>query len=219
MPEDHAVQLPDGVADEVGACLGIPGITAHRAVFGDGPVEGTTVLVHGVLGGVGLMAAQLAAWGGATVIGTVRHREDLGCVDDVVEQCVALDEDDPVAALRQHAPDGVHRIVEVSFSDNADLDAALAAPDAVIAAYATRDPRPTLDFWPMLFANLTIRLLGSDDFPVDARHQAAADLNAAAQDGALRIAVGDPLPLARIAEAHDRVDAGARKRIVLAIPG
>jgi NADPH2:quinone reductase len=71
----------------------------------------------------------------------------------------------------------------------------------------------------MLFANLTIRLLGSDDFPVDARHQAAADLNAAAQDGALRIAVGDPLPLARIAEAHDRVDAGARKRIVLAIPG
>jgi NADPH2:quinone reductase len=219
VPEDHAVQLPDGVADEVGACLGIPGITAHRAVFGDGPVEGTTVLVHGVLGGVGSMAAQLAAWGGATVIGTVRHREDLGCVDDVVEQCVALDEDDPVAALRQHAPDGVHRIVEVSFSDNADLDAALAAPDAVIAAYATRDPRPTLDFWPMLFANLTIRLLGSDDFPVDARHQAAADLNAAAQDGALRIAVGDPLPLARIAEAHDRVDAGARKRIVLAIPG
>jgi NADPH:quinone reductase len=143
VPEDHAVQLPDGVADEVGACLGIPGIAAHRAVFGDGPVEGTTVLVHGVLGGVGLMAAQLAAWGGATVIGTVRHREDLGCVDDVVEQCVALDEDDPVAALRQHAPDGVHRIVEVSFSDNADLDAALAAPDAVIAAYATRDPRPT----------------------------------------------------------------------------
>ena len=53
-------------SDEVGACLGIPGITAHRAVFGDGPVAGMTVLVHGVLGGVGSMAAQLAAWGGAT---------------------------------------------------------------------------------------------------------------------------------------------------------
>ena len=110
------------------------------------------------------------------------------------------------------------RIVEVSFSDNADLDAAVAAPDAVIAAYATRDPRPTFDFWPMLFANLTIRLLGSDDFPAAAKYQAAADLTAAAQQRALRIPIGEPLPLARIADAHDRVDAGARERVVLSIP-
>jgi NADPH2:quinone reductase len=53
VPERLAVDLPDYMADEVGACLGIPGITAHRAVFGDGPVAGATVLVHGVLGGVG----------------------------------------------------------------------------------------------------------------------------------------------------------------------
>src|SRR3954447_11515026 len=52
IPADQAVALPDEVSDEVGACLGIPGITAHRAVFGDGPVAGATVLVHGVLGGV-----------------------------------------------------------------------------------------------------------------------------------------------------------------------
>ena len=77
VPADQAVALPDNVSDEVGACLGIPGITAHRAVFGDRPVEGTTVLVHGVLGGVGSMAAQLATWRGATVIGTVRQSTDL----------------------------------------------------------------------------------------------------------------------------------------------
>jgi len=35
----------------------------------------------------------------------------------------------------------------------------------------------------------------------------------------LRIPIGDPLPLDRIAEAHDRVDAGARERVLLAIPG
>src|SRR5215207_8980376 len=69
VPEDQAVELPDAVSDELGASLGIPGITAHRAVFGDGPVEGSTVLVHGVLGGVGSLAAQLAAWNGATVVG------------------------------------------------------------------------------------------------------------------------------------------------------
>jgi NADPH:quinone reductase len=35
--------LPREVSDEVGACLGIPGITARRAVFGDGTVEGKTI--------------------------------------------------------------------------------------------------------------------------------------------------------------------------------
>jgi NADPH2:quinone reductase len=218
VPADQAVALPDHVGDVVGACLGIPGITAHRAVFGDGSVAGATVLVHGVLGGVGSMAAQLAAWKGATVIGTVRRSSDLSAVDDAVAHGVALDEVDPVSAIRRAAPDGVDRIVEVSFSDNAALDAAVAAPGAVIVAYATRDPRPELDFWTMLFANLTIRLLGSDDFPAAAKHQAAADLTAAARDGALRIPIDEALPLDRIAEAHDRVDAGARHRVVLSIP-
>src|SRR4051812_11621035 len=218
VPADQAVTLPDQVGDDIGACLGIPGITAHRAVFSDGSVAGATVLVHGVLGGVGSMAAQLAAWNGATVIGTVRRSSDLSEVDDAVGHRVALDEIDPVSAIRRVAPDGVDRIVEVSFSDNADLDAAVAAPEAVIAAYASRDPRPDLDFWPMLFANLTIRLLGSDDFPAAAKHKAAADLTAAAQDGALRIPIDEPLPLDRIAEAHDRIDAGARNRVLLSIP-
>lgn len=218
VPAAQAVGLPDHVGDEVGACLGIPGITAHRAVFGDGSVAGATVLVHGVLGGVGSLAAQLAAWNGARVIGTVRRSSDLRLVDDAVAHRVALDQPDPVSSIRRAAPDGVHRIVEVSFSDNADLDAAVAAPDAVIAAYATRDPRPGFDFWPMLFANLTIRLLGSDDFPVAAKRQAASDLTAAARDGALRIPIDPPLPLERIADAHDRVDAGARNRVVLSIP-
>jgi NADPH2:quinone reductase len=218
VPADQAVALPDGVSDEVGGSLGIPGITAHRAVFGDGPVVGETVLVHGVLGGVGSIAAQLAAWNGATVIGTVRHKSDLEHIDDAVTHGVALDDADSAAAIRRVAPDGVHRIVEVSFSDNADLDAAVAAPEATIAAYATRDSRPSFDFWPMLFANLTIRLLGSDDFPAAAKQQATADLMAAASDGALQVRIDEPLPLDRIAEAHDRVDAHNRARVVLSIP-
>ena len=106
----------------------------------------------------------------------------------------------------------------MAFSENADLDAAVAANDAVIAAYATRHDRPEIPFWPMLFANLTIRLLGSDDFPPAAKCQAAADLTTAAREGALSIPAGDPLPLEQIATAHDRVDAGARQRVLVKIP-
>src|SRR3954462_11747570 len=58
VPVDQAVELPAEVSDEIGACLGIPGITAHRAVFGDGPVAGKTILVQGMLGAVGSLAAQ-----------------------------------------------------------------------------------------------------------------------------------------------------------------
>jgi NADPH2:quinone reductase len=218
VPDRLAVDLPDEVSDEVGVCLGIPGITAHRAVFGDGPVAGATVLVHGVLGGVGALAAQLARWRGAEVIGTVRRRaEPASATDTAADTVIALDEPDPVAAIRAAAPGGVDRIVEVAFSDNVDLDAAVAGNGAVIAAYATRAERPNLPFWPMLFNNITIRLLGSDDFPPEAKQEAAADLTMAAREGALAIPIDGPLPLERIAEAHDRVAHGSRARVLLSI--
>jgi len=221
VPHPQAVPLTDEVSDEMGACLGIPGITAHRAVFSDGPVAGKTVLVHGVLGSVSSLAAQLAHWGGATVIGTVVRSQDLDSVDtSVVSHPVALASGDASAAVREHAPDGVDRIVEVAFSDNADLDAAVVANDAVIAAYASRADRPELPFWPMLFANTTLRLLGSDDFSADAKQQAGNDLTAAARAGALRIAIAPPHPLAEIAAAHEHVDNGPRNgRVLVAIPG
>lgn len=219
VPDRQAVPLPGHLSDELGASLGIPGITAHRAVFADGPVDGRLVLVHGVLGGVGSLAAQLARWGDAIVIGTVRRGNDLDHVDPaVVSHAVALDAGDPAAAIRSYAPDGVHRIVEVSLSANADLDNAVAALDAVIAAYGTHADRTELPFWPLLFNNVTLRLLGSDDFPDEAKRQAARDLTAAAAVGALTVDVGDRYALQDIAEAHDRVDAGGRGRVLVTVP-
>src|SRR3954462_13470462 len=218
VPAEQAVPLPPEVSDDIGACLGIPGITAHRAVFGDGPVAGQTILVQGVLGAVSSMSAQLARWGGATVIGTVVRESDLDQVDGAVAHAVALSQPQPDEAIRAHAPDGVHRIIEVAFSENVDLDTAVAAPDGVIAAYATRRDRPDFPFCPMLSANLTLRLLGSDDFPPAAKQQAAADLTTAARARALSIPIGEPLPLDQIAAAHDGVDAGSNGRVLLALP-
>lgn len=202
VPDSQAIELPGSVSDDLGACLGIPGITAHRAVFGDGPVSDKTILVQGVLGAVGALAAQLARWTGATVIGTVRSRNDLAGYGGGAGQVVALDEPDPAAAIRSHAPAGVDRIIEVAFSDNVDLDAAVAKNETVIAAYATRKERPEIPFrMVMLFNNITIRLLGSDDFSAAARQQAARDLTAAAQDGALSVPIDSPIPLDRTAQA------------------
>src|SRR6266545_4826501 len=214
VPQGLAVDLPDGVGDELGAALGIPGITAHRAVYGDGPVRDRVVLVHGVLGAVGSLAAQLATWGGATVVGTVRRGADL---EQAPVPAVALDAPDAAARIRTLAPDGVERIVEVALSANADLDAEIAAQGAVVAAYASPDPRPALPFWPLLFANVTLRLLGSDDLPAEAKAQAARDLTEAAAAGALRVPVAAVYPLEDIAAAHEAVEAGSPTgRILLA---
>jgi NAD(P)-dependent dehydrogenase (short-subunit alcohol dehydrogenase family) len=66
---------------EQGACLGMPGLTAHRALFADGPVLGATVLITGAAGAVGSAAVQLARWGAATVLATVRRDDDAPHVD------------------------------------------------------------------------------------------------------------------------------------------
>ena len=76
VPVDQVAPLPDGVSMEQGACLGIPGITAHRAVHVGGSVMGRTVLVQGAAGSVGVCAVQLARCAGARVIGTVRSASD-----------------------------------------------------------------------------------------------------------------------------------------------
>ena len=149
----------------------------------------------------------------------MRRNDDLKHVSPAVTHAMALDHPDPAAAIRALAVDGVDRVIEVSFSDNVDLDAAVLKNDGIIAAYATRRDRPDFPFWPMLFDNIVIRLLGSDDFPASSKQQAAADLTAAARDGALSIAIGTPLPLNETAEAHDRVDAGTRDRVLIAIRG
>jgi NADPH:quinone reductase len=217
VPQALAVDLPDAVGDELGACLGIPGITAHRAVFADGPVTGQTVLVHGVRGSVSSLAAQLARWAGAAVIGTVRTDADLdglGRADHVVSL-----QSDPVAAIRRLAPDGVDRIIEVALSANADLDAEVSRNGAVLAAYASPKDRPELPFWPLLFKNVTIRLLGSDDFPAEAKNAAARDLTLAAAQAALSVPVADVIPLERIADAHELVESGrAPGRVLVSVP-
>ncbi len=217
VPADLVTPLPDTVSDEVGALLGIPGITAHRAVFGDGPVTGRVVLVHGVRGGVGGIAAQLAKWGGASVVGTVRRSSDLGAAGlPDLDRVIALD-DDPETTVRRIAPDGVDRVVEVALDANADLDAAVIANDGVIATYFARGDRVSLPFPPLLFANVTVRFLGSDDFPPAAKRAAMDDLVAAVHEGALRLPVGEVLPLEQIAQAHDDVDAGRAGRVLVRI--
>lgn len=218
VPSDQAVLLPEEVSDEIGATLGIPGITAHELVMSDGSVKDKIVFIQGVLGGVGSVAAQIAHRDGAKVFGSVRSANELEAVNrNIVDEAFSLDDESITEKIKASAPNGVDRIIEVSLSDNADLDVEIIATRGIIAAYATRQDRTEIPFWPMLFSNVTIKLHGSDDFTQEAKQRAASNLTQAVKEGALTVPIGEPLPLESIAEAHDMVDAGARQRVILKI--
>lgn len=107
--------------------------------------------------------------------------------------------------------------MEVALGRNLKLDNDVLGLHGMIAAYASdADPEPTLPFWPLLFKNATIRLVGSDDLPEEAERRAAEDIEATLAAGVLRPRVGARFPLERIVEAHEAVEDGrAGGRVVV----
>lgn len=75
LPAHQAVPLPDDASFDLGASIGIPALTAFHALFADGPIDGTTVLVAGGAGALGHFAIELARRAGAFVVTTVSSPE------------------------------------------------------------------------------------------------------------------------------------------------
>src|SRR6516165_339421 len=210
VPSAQAVPLPNGVSFEQGACLGIPGITAHRAVHVAGPVAGRVVLVQGGAGTVGVCAVQLARQAGAHVIATVRSEEDEPvAVRSGAHKVIRTGGVPPVEVvgqIRAFAPEGVAHIVEVAFDVNVDGDATVPAQGGSLAAYATARPSPSVPFWELVFKNVRLFFLGSDDFPAEAKAAAAEGLNATLEAGWPGFEIGKRFPLSAIADAHEYVE-------------
>jgi NADPH:quinone reductase len=218
VPVEQAVPMPAKVSQEQGACLGIPGITAHRAVHVAGSVNGRTVLVQGAAGSVGMCAVQLARQAGAHVIGTVMTPSEEETASDAGAQEVVRNDHELISRLKTLAPDGIDHIVEVAFGANVGADIDLLKMGGSIATYATNVATPTIPFWLMVFKNIRLFFLGSDDFPKDAKIAAARDLNAALEAGWSGFEIAERIPLAEIARAHELVEHPTRRgRIVVTV--
>jgi NADPH:quinone reductase len=179
VPLKQAVQLPEGVPLEQGACLGIPGITAHRAVHVGGSVNGQTVLVQGGAGAVGACAVQLAHQAGARVIATCRAESDKEIASRAGPDEVLLAGDKLAERIRALVRDGVDHIVEVAFGANIKTDTEVLAQGGSIATYATNTPMPETPVWQLVFVNARLFFVGSDDVPAEAKIDATRDINKA----------------------------------------
>jgi NADPH2:quinone reductase len=218
IPVEKVAPLPENVPPEQGACLGIPGITAHQAVYVAGPVDGRTVLVQGAGGSVGLCAVQLARRGGAHVVGTVRSSSEEETARNAGAHEVLRSDQEFRARLTELAPGGVDHVVEVAFGANIEADVELLKMGGSITTYATDNATPKIPFWQMVFKNIRIFFLGSDDFPVDAKISASRDLNAALEAGWSGFKIAERIPLSEIARAHELAEHPARPgRIVVTL--
>jgi NADPH2:quinone reductase len=233
VPARRVFPLPDGADFELGASVGIPAVTAHRAltVAEDGParlhpdaLSGQVVLVAGGAGAVGNAAIQLAHWAGATVIATVSSdpKANLAAAGGA-HHVVNYKEADAADEIRDVAPEGTDVIVEVAAGANAELDQAVLRPRGTISIYANDGGAP---FSPDVRRNMGLNaryqfvLLYTVGW--DRITAAAADINHAIEGGAFRVGDQAGLPLHRFIlddapAAHAAVESGAVGKVLITV--
>lgn len=231
LPAERVHPLPDSASFDLGASLGVPAVTAHRAltVAENGPsrlhpgaLDGAIVLVAGGAGAVGHAAIQLAHWAGATVITTVSSAEKAALATAAgADHVVNYRKSDAAAEIRRIAPGGVNTIVEVSPAQNAGLNLAIAANHATVAVYANNGgDTMSLDVRKHFSLNVRYQFLLLYTVGDEAIRAAVDDVTAAVRDGAMGVGEESGLPLHRFdlahtAEAHAAVESGVTGKVLI----
>ncbi|HSR63989.1 MAG TPA: NADPH:quinone reductase [Xanthomonadaceae bacterium] len=207
----QAVPLPDNVALDAGACLGIPALTAAHAVLMQGGVAGQAVLVAGGAGAVGHYAVQMAKLAGARqVIATVSGVEKAELARAAgADAVVDYRREDVAARVRElTGGKGVDRIVEVDFAANVVQDFAAIARGGRIVVYGSGKPDIPVPFVPAILENVELSFFIVYHLPDAARATAVERLTAWLAAGALWHNIALRLPLEAIAGAHEAVESG-----------
>lgn len=207
----QAIWMPESTSFEVGACMGIPAMTAHRCVTAGGPVEEQTILVTGGAGRVGYYAIQWAKHLGATVIATAGS-------EDSRKECTTagadLVTDHPGKEFNEAIKDftngkGVDLIVEGEFGGNLTYILDVLITNGSIATYASgADSTPEIPFYRMMYLDITLRLVLVYVMPAQAKLKAAHDITEYLKQGKLRHRIVHSLPLSEIAEGHQLIEEG-----------
>ena len=230
-PVSRVVPLPEGASYDLGASVGVPAVTAHRALtsadggpsrLGPGALDGKAVLVAGGAGAVGNAAVQLARWAGATVITTVSSEEKAALARAAgAHHVVNYRDSDATKEILAVAPDGVDIAVEVAPAQNIGIDLDVVGVHGLVSIYANNGgDEVTIPLRAAFGKNLRFQFLILYTLKDDLVRAATEDVTAAIEAGALRVGedAGLPLhhfPLEDLAAAHDAVEGGAVGKALL----
>lgn len=211
LAQEQAVFLPDKAGYDVGACMGIPAMTAHRCVMADGDISGKTVLVTGGAGRVGHYAIQWAKQFGATVIASAgsdlsaKHCLEAGA-DHVVAHPSASSKDE---VLELTGGKKVDRVVEGDFGINLPYILDILKTSGVIASYSSMSMmEPRIPFYRMMFMDITLRTVLVYAMPDQAKQDAAEDITRKLSSNSLKHRIANSFDLKDSALAHEAIEAG-----------
>ncbi len=214
----RAAHLPNEASFEVGACLGIPAMTAHRCVHADGPVKNKIILITGGAGRVGFYAIQWAKMAGAFVIATASNAEDRQACLSVGANAVVNHRASDFAAQILQASGGklIERVVDVEFGANLEVILQVIKTGAVISSYSsTQEPEPKLPFYKMMYLDLTLRCIIVYAMPEEAKNMAINAIENALKQNQLCHRIAEVLPLTKAVKAHELVEQGKVKGSVI----
>jgi NADPH2:quinone reductase len=223
LPSAQAAHLPDDVSFEAGACMGIPGLTAWRAVDIAADVKGKTVLVTGASSSVGHYVTQMLKQRGATVIGTVgseakaAHAKAAGA-----DHCLFYKTEDVVARVKALTNGtGVDAIIDMDFSTTVQWMAqGLLRAHGHLICYGSNPPADiSVSFRPLLFGSFTLSFFLVYDLSPEVRQHGLSQLNQMLENHQLVHSIGAAFSLAQVVQAHETVEAGKTiGNVVIHIP-
>jgi NADPH:quinone reductase len=220
LPSRQAVRLPNNTSFEAGACLGIPALTAYRAVFFSDDVRGSTILIAGGAGAVGHYACQMAAHAGATVIATVSS-------DEKARQAIAAGASHVINYRNESVGDriqqitggtGVDRVLEVDLAANAAFYTRCLRRDGQVIVYGSADWTTKLPLRDWLVHGVTASFFIVYELGAVVRERAIADLTEWLEQNRLIHRVSARFSLDETALAHEAVESGKIIGNVVVVP-
>ncbi|MEV5412532.1 zinc-dependent alcohol dehydrogenase family protein [Thermopolyspora sp. NPDC052614] len=201
------VPLPEGLSAADAVTVGGSGVVAHFALAHVHFAPGESVLVRGAAGGIGVMAVQLAARGGAEAVAVTTASDEHGERLRKLGATHVLD--------RSGAGEGLAGYdVIVDIVGGADLPAFLGRlnPNGRLALVGAVAGWPPADFGAAMMAafqrSLTFATFSADTVAKSDQHAVRAAQFAALNRGEVHSVVHEVLPLDEAAVAHRMMDDG-----------
>jgi NADPH:quinone reductase len=210
VPSDLAARLPDKTSFEVGACLGIPAMTAFHAVAAAGAAPGMCVLVAGGAGAVGHHAVQFTKSAGATVIATVSSPEKAAAARNAGADHTVDYRRENVGqrVMTLTGNQGVDAVIEVDVAANAKLIPTVLRPRGSVVIYGTGAPECPIPSMFFLRNAITLKYIYVYELTASERAAALSAITRALEAGTLKTMIAATFPLAQAAAAHKAVEGG-----------
>lgn len=211
LPSDQAVTLPESIDFDVGACAGIPLMTAAHAVNIARLEPGMCVYVSGGAGAVSQYIIQLAVRRGASVLASCSSDEKAALAYRAGAKAVVNYRTESIAEFvaEQTKGKGAARLFEVDLSANASLIPSILSPHGEVIAYGLgEETLPLPGMW-MLRNSARLTFFLAYTFSPDERRAAIDVIQQALRDQTMMHTTVRYNGLESTAQAHRDVERGA----------